>query len=172
MIGTAIGGAAALLSSAVGAIGSAVTNKRARNLLSLQREENKQWFEQERAKDYTQRSDVQNIINKQRKLLDEQYKRARATNVISGGTDEALAMQQAAANDAVANTMSDVAAQASIHADNVQQQYRNVNSQLTQQEIGVHQQTANNVAAAAGQGIQAGLGLVGTDINKPIKETK
>lgn len=170
MVGALIGAAAQVGSSIYGAVKSSQANKRARALLQNQRDENQKWYEQRMAEDYTQRADAQNILRKQRELLDEQYKRARATNIVAGGTDESLALQQANANDIMGETMSDIAAQASDYKDAVEQQYRSQDSALNQQQIAIEQQQADNIADAAGQMGSAVGGLVQGGMDKPKDE--
>lgn len=165
LISTAIGAAAALGSAAYGAIKSSQANKKARRRIQDERDENKRWYDYKMAEDVTSRSDAQAIINKQRDLLNEQYKNIRATNAVAGGSDEAVAAQKQAANNAVADTMSNIAADASNRKDAIEQQYRAVDSQLNQQQVNLDQQQAHNIANAAGQAVNAGLGLIGAGIN-------
>lgn len=160
MVGAILGAAAQVGSSIYGAIKSSQANKRAEQLLQNQRDENKKWYDQKMAEDYTQRTDVQNVLRKQRELLQEQYQRARATNLVAGGTDESLALQQAAANDAMGDTMADIAANASSYKEGVENQYRAQDAALNQQEIANEQNRAQSIANAAGQVGSAVSGLV------------
>lgn len=120
-------------------------------MIRNQRTENQRWYDQKMAEDYMQRSDIQNVLRKQRELLDEQYKRARATNVVAGGTDESLALQQQAANDAMGDTMADIAANAASYKDSIESQYRSQDAALDQQLVGVEQNQARVMAQAAAQ---------------------
>lgn len=166
-LGLAIGGGLAALGSAIyGGITSAKANNKARDLIAQQRNDNKAWYDLRMSQDYTLRTDVQAAIKRQRELLDEQYRRARATNVVAGGTDEALALQQQAANKSLSDTMTDVAAQAAAYKNNVEQQYRAQDAALNQQQVQNYQQQAAQTAQAASQGVNAGLGLVGNAIVK------
>ena len=166
-LGLAIGGGLAALGSAIyGGITSAKANNKARNLIAQQRNDNKAWYDLRMSQDYTLRTDVQAAIKRQRELLDEQYRRARATNVVAGGTDEALALQQQAANKSLSDTMTDVAAQAAAYKNNVEQQYRAQDAALNQQQVQNYQQQAAQTAQAASQGVNAGLGLMGNAIGK------
>lgn len=166
-LGLAIGGGLAALGSAIyGGITSAKANNKARNLIAQQRNDNKAWYDLRMSQDYTLRTDVQAAIKRQRELLDEQYRRARATNVVAGGTDEALALQQQAANKSLSDTMTDVAAQAAAYKNNVEQQYRAQDAALNQQQVQNYQQQAAQAAQAASQGVNAGLGLMGNAIGK------
>lgn len=169
----AIGGVAALGSAIYGGIKSSKANNKARDLIQQQRRDNRDWYNLRMSQDYTQRADVQAAIKRQRELLNEQYQRAKATNVVAGGTDEALALQQQAANKSVSDTMTDIAAQAANYKDNVEQQYRAQDAALNQQQVQNYQQQAAQTAQAASQGVNAGLGLMGNAIgsNLNVKKT-
>ena len=160
MVGAIIGAAAQVGSSIYGAIKSSQANKRAEELLRNQRDENQKWYDQKMAEDYTRRSDVQNVLRKQRELLQEQYKRARATNVVAGGTDESVALQKAAANEAMGETMANVAAQSADYKESIEQQYRAQDAALNQQQIANEQAKAQGIATAAGQVGSAVSGLM------------
>lgn len=160
------GGVAALGGAIYGAISSSVNANKARQLISDQRAENKAWYDAKNKEDYTQRADVQAAINKQRELLDEQYKRARATNIVAGGTDESLALQKAAANKSLSDTMTDVAAAGADYKDNIEQQYRAQDAALNQQQAQTYQQQAAQAAQAGAQVVNAGVGLVGTSLHQ------
>lgn len=160
MVGQLLGAAAQIGSSVYGAIKSSQANKRATEMIQNQRTQNQRWYDQKMAEDYMQRSDIQNVLRKQRELLDEQYKRARATNVVAGGTDESLALQQQAANDAMGDTMADIAANAASYKDSIESQYRTQDAALNQQLAGVEQSQAGVIAQAAAQVGSAVSGLM------------
>lgn len=167
MVGQILGAATQVGSSIYGAIKSSQANKRAEQLIQNQRDENKKWYDQKMAEDYMQRTEVQNVLQKQRDLLQEQYKRARATNLVAGGTDESLALQQQAANQTMGETMADIAANASSYKENVEEQYRAKDAELNQQQAGLEVTKAKAIADAAGQVGKAVSGLVGA--TKPEK---
>lgn len=172
MVGAIIGAAAQIGSSIYGAVKSSQANKRAQAMIQNQRDENQKWYDQKMAEDYTQRSDVQNILRKQRDLLNEQYQRARATNIVAGGTDESLALQQQAANEAMGDTIADIAANASSYKDSIENQYRAQDAALNQQQIGVEQANAQTIAQAAGQMGSAVGGLVTGGVTDTITKKK
>ena len=151
MVGQLIGAAAQVGSSIYGTIKSSQASKRAEQLISNQRDENRKWYEEKMAEDYTRRADVQNLLRKQKELFNDQYKSARATNVVAGGTDESLALQKAAANEAVGETMADVAAQATDYKESVEQQYRAKDDAFNQQQAEMELNRAKQIADAAGQ---------------------
>lgn len=174
LIGSAIqagvGGVAALGSAIYGAITSSKANKEARKLIQQQRDDNKAWYNIKMAQDYTQRADVQAAIKKQREFLNEQYDRARRTNVVAGGTDEALALQQQAANNSLSQTMTDVAANAANYKDNVENQYRAQDATLNQQQVQTYQQQAAQASQAASQAVNAGINVMGQGLSTLKKE--
>lgn len=166
ILSSIIGGIGALGSAIYGAVASSKANNRARQLIQQQRDDNKRWYETKMNQDYTLRTDVQNAINRQRELLDEQYKRAKATNVVSGGSEESVALQKEAANKSLADTTADIAAAGANYKDSVEQQYRAQDAALNQQQVQSYQQQAAQTAAAASQAVNAGLGLVGQGLIK------
>jgi hypothetical protein len=147
-------------SSIYGQVQSNKLNKQAQAEIDARKKENQQWYNQKMNEDYMMRSDVQNVLRKQRDLLNEQYQRARATNIVAGGTDESLALQQQAANKTMGDTMADIAANASSYKDNVELQYRAQQNALSQQQQQVYTNQANAVASAASQAGKAGAGLL------------
>ena len=169
MVTALIGAAAALGSAIYGGVKSSIANNKARQLIDQQRNDNRKWYEIQMARDYTQRSDVQAAITRQRELLKEQYDRARATNVVAGGTDASLVAQQQAANKSLSDTMTDIASQASSYKDKIEQQYRAQDAALNQQRAASYQQQAAQTAQAASQAVNAGIGLVGNDLGMPKK---
>ena len=177
MVGQIIGAATQIGASVYGAIKSSQANKRAQQMLQNQKDENQKWYDQKMAEDYMQRSDVQNVLRKPRELLQEQYKRARATNVVAGGTDESLALQQQAANQAMGDTMANIAAQASSYKEAVENQYRAQDAALTEQQIANEQAKAQSIAAAAGQvgsavsGLMTGIDGAKSNADASIAET-
>lgn len=164
LVSSIIGGIGALGSAIYGAISSSKANNKARSLIAQQREDNRRWYDTKMNQDYTLRADVQRALTKQRELLDEQYDRARKTGVVSGASDASVALQKEAANKAVAEATADIAAAGAQHKDNVEAKYRAQDAALNQQQAQSYQQQAAQVAQAASQGVNAGLGLIGTGI--------
>jgi len=163
MLSTIIGAVGALGSAIYGGIKSSQANKKAQKLIQQQRDDNKRWYDTKMNQDYTQRVDVQNAINRQRELLDEQLKRANARSVVGGASPEAAALEKEAANKSVAEATADIAAAGANYKDQVEQQYRAQDQALNQQQAQNYANQAAQTAAAAGQAVNAGLGLIGTD---------
>ena len=164
-ISAGLGGLMQVGSTIYGAAQSSRLNKQAQHELTGRRNENQQWYNQKMNEDYMMRSDVQNVLRKQRDLLDEQYKRSRATNIVAGGTDESLALQQREANRVMGDTMANIAANASAYKDNVEQQYRAQENNLSQQQQQIYANQANATAQAAGQAAGAGANLLSSGLS-------
>ena len=151
-------------------------NDKAQAELDKRRKENKQWYNQKMNEDYMMRSDVQNVLRKQREVLQEQYQRARATNIVAGGTDEALALQQQAANKTMGDTMANIAANASTYKDAIENQYRTQENALSAQQQQIYNNQATQVANAASQASQMGSNLLSTGlegvVNAKVQKVK
>lgn len=170
LLSSIIGGASALGSAIYSGIASSKQNRKAQQLLQQQRNDNRNWYNAKMSEDFTMRSDAQAVITKQRELLNEQYKNAQAANAVAGGSDEALAMQKAAANDAMAQTMSNIASEAAAEKDRAEQQYRAQDAALNQQQAQIAADQAKATAAAGAQAVNAGINVLGNGIaNKTIK---
>lgn len=156
-----IGLTAATGAAIYGAIKSGKLNRQAEKILQQQKQDNRKWYNIKMSQDYTQRADVQAAITKQRELLNEQYDKARATNVVAGGTDESLALQKQAANQSLSQTASDIAANAANYKDSVEAQYMARKAQLEDSEKQALQQRAAATAQASSQVVNSGLNLVG-----------
>ena len=160
IVSAVIGGAVQIGSTIYGQKKSAEQNAEAQRELDLRRTENKEWYNRKMNEDYLSRSDVQNTLRKQRELLQEQYKRSRATNVVAGGTDESLALQQREANRVLGETTAEIASHASAYKDSIEQQYRNAETQLSQQQQQIYGQQADATAKAAGRAAATGSQLL------------
>lgn len=150
-VGAIIGAAINAGSSIYGAIKSAQTNKEVEELIGQQRYENSYWYDQKKTEDFMKRTEVQNVLRKQRELLNEQYANAKAANLVSGGTDESLALQQQAANQAMGDTMAAIASQATSHREGIEQQFRAEDKAIAQQQRDMVLKRGEAIAEAASQ---------------------
>lgn len=143
-------------------------------MIQTQKDDNQKWYDQRMAEDYTKRTDIQNALRLQDELIKDQYQKAKASSVVSGATDESLALQKAAANKAAGDTLANIASQASDYKEGVEQQFMAKNDALTGQQISAQQNKAQNIANAAGQigSAVSGLmtGAVGDAIDNAIKK--
>ena len=147
-----------------GGIKSSQQAKKARQLIQQQRDDNRKWYESRASQDYTMRSDAQAALSKQRELLQEQYANARNTNIVAGGSEESLAAQKKAANQSLAQTTADIAADAAKYKDAIENQYIANDNALNQQQSADNMQQSSNTAQAASQAVNAGLNFMGNNI--------
>lgn len=161
LIGAALSALGSVASTAIAGNKSKQANEAAARLIQQQKDKNAAWYNTKMNEDYTKRADAQAVIQKQRELLNEQYKNARATNIVAGGSDAQLAAQKQLANDAVADTMSNIAANAASAKDQAEQEYLRRDAELTQQQAGVKTGQANASAQAGAQAAGAGVNLAG-----------
>lgn len=155
MILTAIAALGSAAASAYGAYKSSQANKAAQDKMTDLNNRNQQYYLSKALSDYTNRTDFQSLMQKQRDLLSEQYRRARATNVVSGGTDESLAIQKDLANNSLASSMSSIASGASDYKDSMESAAIQANNNYMNAMADMDKARANNIAAASGQATQA-----------------
>jgi len=99
------------------------------------------------------------IITKAFDKFRDQATQAKSTAAVTGASDEAVVAQQGNAQQALGNVMSDVSAQGTIRADQIEGQYRSNLANLLSQKMGLIQQQGQsgaNLASSAGS-FMAGL---------------
>lgn len=146
-----------------GAAKSAKYSRQAQEDLTKNHDDTQRVLQSRLYSDYTNRTDFQNLFNRQRELLDQQVRRANARSVVSGASEEQAALAKEAANKAMADTMSNVAARAASYKEGVENQMLNENRSHTQQMAGLKMKQAEAVANAAGQVSQAMSGIASAD---------
>lgn len=164
--GGIIGSGLSVLGSVAGAIGSARAQKKADKMVAQQKAKNQAWYERNYNQNFLQRSDAQQVLENTRKFYDERMKRSAGANVVMGGTDEALAMEKAAANETIADTMAGINADAASYKDAIEQNYMNQDMALAQQQIAGQQQRAQNIAQAGSNVSSMGAGILGSVLSK------
>ena len=163
MIGAAlaIGG---LVSSGVGAVQSAVANKKMEKqnarMAAEQKARNEAWYNRNYYQDYLNSVEGQNAIKKARDLWAEQTREARARQVISGGTPAQAAAVAEAGAEAMGNTISNLAAQGQANKQQVDAMKLNMDNSVAQMEHDAMVQSYNNKMANAKNLMQSGMSAV------------
>lgn len=174
MWGAIIGAAASLAAQGLGMAQSAEANREANEKLEAQQRENEAWYKRRYNEDPLQRLSSQRVLTQMSDMLRSSNKAAAGRNAVMGGTEEAVAAEKARNSQALAEAASRIAAQADAEKDAIEQQYRATKAGLTQQQIGVERQRAENIAAAtaaAGQAIgKAGAAASGA-LDNGTKDT-
>ena len=164
MLGAIIGAAISAASSWYGGYKSSEAAKKANSEIKNMQAENQAWYDKRYNEDPLQRSSAQRVLTKTAEMMRDRNKAAAGRQAVMGGTEEAVAAEKARNNEALAEAASRIAAQGDATKDAIEQQYRATKQGLTQQEIGIEQQRANNIAqAAAGVGKAAGGLMSGLD---------
>lgn len=160
MVSAIIGGVLALGGALAGGIASAKANREAQVQIQSQKRKNRNWFDTEISKDYTQRADVQASLERMRSLYHERSKNLQGQQAVSGATEEAAAIEKEQANRAIADTTSNIAAQGAQYKDEVGREYRQMDTALTGQTIEAARQKAVNIANAVSGVSQAAGSIV------------
>lgn len=138
-----------------GAITSAVAGSKAYknqgNIVRQKKRDNEQWYNRRYNENQTERADAVAAIEKQREVMAERAKRAAGTAAVMGGTAESIAMEKAAQNSAMADTMSQIALSGLQRKDAIEQQYMATRDALADLEYQREAERAKNISAAGSQ---------------------
>ena len=157
MWGAIIGAAISAASAIYGGIKSSQAAQEANDKVEAMKRENKAWYDRRYNEDPLQRTSAQRVLTKTQEMLRQRNKAAAGRQAVMGGTEESVAAEKARNNEALAEVASRIAAQGDAQKDAIEQQYRATKAGLTQQQIGIEQQRAQNIAqATAGVGQAAG----------------
>lgn len=117
--------------------------------LKQQRQENLDWYNRRYNEDATQRADAQAILNNTMQRLRERNQQAAGRQAVMGGTDESVAAEKAAGNEALAKATSDIAAAGDARKDQIEQQYRQQDAALQSAISGARDDRAQRIANSA-----------------------
>lgn len=171
-----LGGLFTLGSTIAGLAASKKENDKSENRLNEYEGNKEAWFNQKLNQDYMTRSDVQNVLRKDREMYEERMRKARAMNVVSGGTDESLALQQEAAMKTHGNTIADIASNAAAYNDSIEQQQQqfkdtmlNARQEISANRVNAITQAASQAAGFGSSAMTAGLnGVVNSIVKKKV----
>ena len=109
--------------------------------------------------DPLQNSENQAALRQARELLKSNTQRAAASAAVTGATDESVALQKAAANEALEDITADIAAGSTQFKNNAMQNYLNANRNYTDAINNVRIKKAESEAQAMQGLINAGISL-------------
>lgn len=155
----AIAALGSIASAVGGGIMSAQANDASQEVLRAQRARERAEQNRLLMRGYVNSSENQSLLRRLQELQRESYNRARATNVVAGGTDAHLASMQQAGNKMVTDVAGNMAARADAWEDRVRQQGLASERAYSQQMFGLGQQKAQAIANAAGQATKAFAGI-------------
>lgn len=151
------------LGAAGGIFGGISKNKMIRKqlaMLSEQQRDNQDWYDRRYNEDATQRADAQRLLTMTEESIKKRNRAAAGTAAVMGGTDESVAAEKAAGNQAMADATSQIAASADRRKDQIEQQYlhRKENIENAKRELEGQKQNGWDFANSAIGGAAAGLG--------------
>jgi hypothetical protein len=148
LIGSAIGAAGSIF----GGISAANAMKKVKKNVEAQRQKNQNWYDQRYNEDSTQRADAQAILTKTEDNIKQRNQQAAGSQAVMGGTDESVAAQKAANNQALASAASQIAANGDSRKDAIEQTYQQNDANYVNQLNNIEQQKANAISQAV-QGV-------------------
>ena len=162
----------------VGSVGSAIFGgskaskamNEANKLVEQQQKDNQAWYDRRYNENYSQTAEAQNLMNYAREQAEKQFRLAEGAAAVTGATEESVARAKQSANDMMAQTASNIAAQGTARKDAVEQQYLNTKNSLTQQQVANLQNKAQNISQAAGQATSAFGSLLQPSLDKLFKK--
>lgn len=168
LVTAGIGAALKIGSSIYGGIQARKAADKQKALLEEQRAKNQNWYDRRYNEDATQRADTQRLLTQTQELLKNRARQSAAAAAVGGGgTAESIAAEKAANNETLANTISNVAANAEATKNNIEATYMQNENAFNAQKQAIEQQKANNIAQAvqmAGGAGDSAFGLAGTMI--------
>lgn len=159
MWGAIIGGALQLASSLYGGYKASEKNQQAMDRVKDLKNENRAWYDSRYYEDATQRADAQRVLTRMSEELRKRNKAAEGRAAVTGGTEESVAAQKAAGNEAMANAVSQIAAQGEARKDAIEQQYRATDAGLTGELNKFDINAANQITSAASQAAKSAGGI-------------
>ena len=109
--------------------------------------------------DPLQNSENQAALRQARELLKANTQRTAASQAVTGATDESVALQKAAATEALEDITADIAANSTQYKDNAMQNYLNANKNYTNAINDVRIKKAQSEASAMQGLINAGVNI-------------
>lgn len=166
MIGSIVGTALKVGGSIFGGYKRARAMRKAQKQINNQKEENQDWFDRRYNEDATQRADAQRLLTMTAERIKNRNKQIAGTSAVMGSTNETAAAERAQNNEAMADTMSRIAASAADRKDQIEGQFQQREDALNQQLYNMQVGEANAIADATRGVSDAAAGIVGSWVDK------
>lgn len=161
-----------LASGIMGGIKARKAAKAQNALLDKEEKDNQNWFDRRYNEDYTQSAEAQASLQRAKEMTDELYKKQAGASAVSGATDESVAQQKAVNNQTIADTTSNIAANATAQKNNIENRYLDTKNSINNQRLSLLTQQQQAATQQANQGMQAGMGMVGADQSSMLQTGK
>lgn len=161
MIGEIIGGVLNLGASIFGGVSAAKSAARQREMIEAQRAKNQDWYNRRYNEDGTQRADAVRLMQLTEDSIRKRNRQAEGTSAVMGGSQESLAAAREDNNQAIASTMSGIAASSDARKDNIERQYMARDDAYSKQSQGIEEQKQKSISDAVAGASKAASGLAG-----------
>lgn len=165
MLGGIIGGAVGAAGGILGGISKNKMLKKQMAMVNEQKKDNEDWFDRRYNEDATQRADAQRLLTMTEQSIKNRNAQTAGSAAVMGGTDESVAAEKAANAQSLADTTSQIAADAANRKDQIESQYMQRKDQLdeTLRELQGQKKSALDIASdtvgGAANGFAKGMGL-------------
>ena len=160
-LGGAIGAGLGAVGGIFGGIAASKAMKNVKSNLEAQRSANRDWYDRRYNEDATQRADAVAAVNRVEESIRERNRQAAGMLAVTGGTEESVAATKAANNQALAETMSNIAVNGERRKDAVEAQFQAKDDAIQAELNDMERQKAGNVAKAIQGVAQTGANIAG-----------
>lgn len=162
-LGSIIGGAMKVAGTIGGGIAARKAAREANKRLEQQLQDNQDWYDRRYNEDATQRADAQRLITMTEESIKNRNKQAAGAAAVMGGTTESVAAAKAANNAILADTVSQIAADAASRKDSIESQYMANKANTVAQQNAISQQKAKAITDAIGGVANAAADIANTE---------
>lgn len=174
-IATAIGAAAGLASSIIGGVSASAAARESARIQRRREAEEEAWHTRRYNENYLDTAAGQNLVRRAKAMYDRSIKRAEGARAVAGGTDASVAQAKESANNAMGETMANIAANDTARKDRVDEMHQKNLDKFAQQDMAREQGRAQAITSAAQQAsnalISAGAAIESANAPKSITGT-
>ena len=122
--------------------------------------ENEEWYTRKYYENYTQSAAANDALKKMRNAMQERMNRASGAAAVSGASSESVAAEKAAANKAIGDTVSAIAARDDARKERVDDEYRRERRAIENARDNISLQKQQNTAAATSQALNTAGNII------------
>lgn len=172
MFASIAGAALGAVSSIVGASQAKKQAQKAEAELAGQRNYWNNWYNRRGHEDYLQTAEAQRALTKAYEQFQRQVAAARGRQAVMGGTEESVASTMEAANQGLADTMSQIAAQGTARRDRIEDTYNTAQGRIADMYMNMYNNRANAISQAASNASQGFTNLAMADLSSHLNTNK
>lgn len=171
IIGDAAGAALKIGGAIFGGISASKAMKKVKANLNKQKQANEDWYNRRYNEDATQRADAQAILTRTQEIIRDRTRQAQGAQAVMGGTDESVAAEKAANNEALARATADIAINGEARKDDIEAQYQSRDADLDNQLNNLEINKAQAVSQAV-SGLSSAASGLGDSIDGLLNRNK